>query len=123
MVQKPWYMGFPGSSASKEGDLSSIPRSGRSPGEGTGYPLQYSRASLVTQTVKNPPVMQEIWIGKILWRRAWQPALVFLPGESPWTEEPAGLQSMGSPRVGHDRATKHSTAHPENGILFSAKKN
>ena len=42
MVQKPSYMGFPGSSASKEGDLSSIPRSGRSPGEGTGYPLQYS---------------------------------------------------------------------------------
>ena len=27
---------------------------------------------------------------------------VFLPGESPWTEEPGGLQSMGSQRVGHD---------------------
>ena len=28
--------------------------------------------------------------------RAWQPTLVFLPEESPWTEEPGGLQSMGS---------------------------
>ena len=35
----------------------------------------------------------------------------FLPGESPWTEEPGGLQSMGSQRVGHDSATKLSTAH------------
>ena len=34
---------------------------------------------------------------------------VFLPGEFPWTEEPGGLQSMGSQRVRHDGATKHST--------------
>ena len=36
------------------------------------------------------------------WRRACQPIPVFLPGESPWTEEPIGLQSVGSQRVGHD---------------------
>ena len=41
------YMGFPGGSDGKEsacnaGDLGSIPGSGRSPGEGSGYPLQYS---------------------------------------------------------------------------------
>ena len=30
-----------------------------------------------------------------------QPTPVFLPGESPWTEEPGGLESMGSQRVGH----------------------
>ena len=36
------------------------------------------------------------------WRRVWQPTPVFLLGESPWTEEPGGLQSMGSQRVGHD---------------------
>ena len=41
------------------------------------------------------------WIGKIPWRRAWQPTPVFLPGVSPWTEEPGGLQSMESHRVGH----------------------
>ena len=45
------------------GDWSLIPRSGRSPGEGNGYPLQYScTASLVAQSVKNPPAMQETWI-------------------------------------------------------------
>ena len=42
------------------------------------------------------------WVGKIPWRRAWQPTPVFLPGESPWTEEPGGLQSIGSQSVGHD---------------------
>ena len=42
------------------------------------------------------------WAGKIPWKRAWQPTPVFLPGESPWTEEPGGLQSMGSQRVGHN---------------------
>ena len=30
--------------------------------------------------------------GKTPWRRAWQPTTVFLPGESPWTEEPGGTQ-------------------------------
>ena len=36
------------------------------------------------------------WVVKIPWRRAWQITPVFLPGESPWKEEPGGLQSMGS---------------------------
>ena len=55
---------FPGSSPSKEstcnaGDPDSIPESGSSPGEGIGYGLQYSWASLVAQLVKNPPAMWE----------------------------------------------------------------
>ena len=33
------------------------------------------------------------WVEKIPWRRAWQPTPVFLPGESPWTGEPGGLQA------------------------------
>ena len=37
----------------------------------------------------------DFWVGKIPWRRSWQPSPVFLPRESPWTEEPGGLQSMG----------------------------
>ena len=54
----------PGGSAGKEsacdaGDPGSIPGSERSPGEGIGYPLQYSWASLVAQLVKNLPVIQE----------------------------------------------------------------
>ena len=42
------------------------------------------------------------WVGKISWRRTWQPTPVYLPGESPWTEEPGGLQSMRLQRVGQD---------------------
>ena len=58
---------FPGSSVGKEsicnaGDPSSISGLGRAAGEGTGYPLQYSWASLVSQLVKNLPAMQETWV-------------------------------------------------------------
>ena len=35
----------------------------------------------MAQTAKNPPAMQETWIGKIPWRRDWQPTPVFLPRE------------------------------------------
>ena len=42
------------------------------------------------------------WVGKIPWRRTWQPTPVFLPGESPWTEEPGGLQCIRSQSVRHD---------------------
>ena len=34
------------------------------------------------------------WVWKIPWRRSWQPTPVFLSGESPWTEEPGGLQRV-----------------------------
>ena len=44
------------------GDPGSIPVSGRSAGEGIGYPLQYSWASLVAQLVKNQPAMEETWV-------------------------------------------------------------
>ena len=39
---------------------------------------------------------------KIPWSRKWPPTPTFLAWKSPWTEEPGGLQSMGSQRVGHD---------------------
>ena len=61
-------MGFPNSSVGKEsafnaGDPSLISGPGRSPGEGIGYPLQYSWVSLVTQMVKNLRAMWEtcVW--------------------------------------------------------------
>ena len=44
-----------------------IPGSGRSAGEGIGYPLQYSEASLVAQLVKNPPAMRETWVQSLGW--------------------------------------------------------
>ena len=55
--------------------------------------------------------MFDPWFGKIAWSRAWQPTLAFLPGKSPWTEEPGELQSMGSHRVIHDLGTEHTHAH------------
>ena len=66
------YTGFPVSSAGKEstcngGDSGSIPGSESSLGEGIGYQLQYSWASLVVQMVKNPPTMQEAWVWCLGW--------------------------------------------------------
>ena len=88
------YEGFPHSSVGKEsacnaGDPGSIPGWGGSTGEGIGYPLQYSWASLVAQLVKNPPAMPETWVGKIPWGRVRLPTPVFWHGEfhelySPW---------------------------------------
>ena len=44
-----------------------IPGSGRSAGEGVGYPLQRSWASLMAQLVKNLPAMQENWVQSLGW--------------------------------------------------------
>ena len=49
------------------GNPSSIPGTGRSTGEGIGYPLQYSWASFVAQLVKNLPAMQETWVQSLDW--------------------------------------------------------
>ena len=83
-------VGFPGGSVGKEstcnaGDLGLISGLGRSTGEGIGYPLQYSWASLVAQLVKNPPAMWETWVWSLGWedpqRRERPPTPVFWPGE------------------------------------------
>ena len=64
--------GFPHSSVGKEsacnsGDPSSIPGSGKSPGEGIGYALQYSWASVMAQLVKNLPAMSKTWVQFLGW--------------------------------------------------------
>ena len=66
------YMCFLDSSVGKvsvcnAGDPHLIPGSGRSAGEGLGYPLQYFGASLVAQMVKKPPPMQETWAQSLGW--------------------------------------------------------
>ena len=72
-------------------------------------------ASLVAQMVKNLPTMQEtqvcFWVGKIPWRRAWQPTPVFLPGESheqrslvgysPWGHKKSNTTEQQSPSFSH----------------------
>ena len=83
-----------------------IPGSGSSPGKGIGYPLQYSWASLVAQTGKNPSAMQETWLQSLGWEDPLEEGMAthssILAWKIPWTEEPGGLQSIGSQRVTHD---------------------
>ena len=98
--KKPLTLGFPGSSAGKEsacnaGDPGLIPGSGRSPGEGTGYPLQYFWASLMAQTVKIPPEILETWVQSLGWEDPLDKGMAThsssLAWRIPWTEEPGGL--------------------------------
>ena len=49
------------------GNTGSIPESGRSAGEGIGYTLQYSWASLVVQLIKNPSAMRDTWVQSLSW--------------------------------------------------------
>ena len=94
--------GFPDSSVGKEstcnaGDPGSIPESGRSAGEGIGYPLQYSWASLVAQLVKSLSAMRETWVGSLSWKDPLEKGKAthssILAWKIPWTVRSMGLQS------------------------------
>ena len=56
--------------------------------------------------VKNLSAVQETWVGSLVWKDPLEEGMAthssILAGESTWIEEPGGLQSMGSQRVGHD---------------------
>ena len=70
-----------------------IPGSGRSAGEGIGYPLQYFGASLVAQLVK-----KGTWVQSLGWEDPLEKGLAthsnILAWRIPWTEEPGRLQSL-----------------------------
>ena len=66
ILHLPWQLAGKDSTCNG-GDPGSIPGSGRCPREGIGCPFQYSWASLVTQIVKNPPVMQDTWLQSLGW--------------------------------------------------------
>ena len=69
-------------------------------GEGIGYPLQYSWASLVVQLVKNLPAMPETWVQSLGWEDPLKGTAThssILAWRIPWT-----VSSMGWQRVGHD---------------------
>ena len=63
-------------------------------------------ASLVTQTVKNPPAMQETWVQSLGWEGPLEKGMAthssILAWRIPWTEEPGRLQTVRLQRVGHD---------------------
>ena len=91
---------LPGSSAGKEsacnpGDPGSIPWLGRYAGEGIGYPLQYSWASLVAQLVKNPPAMWETWVQPLGWEDPLEKGKATHSSILAW-------KKMGSQRIGHN---------------------
>ena len=94
MVPSFHLLGFPDSSFGKEsaynvGDPGSIPGSGKSLGEGIGYPLQCSWASLLAQLVKNPPAMRETWVRSLGWEdpleKGKAPHSSILAWRIPWT--------------------------------------
>ena len=106
-------VGFPDSSVGKgsacnAGDPGSIPGSGRSAGEGIGYPWQCSWASLMAQLVKNLPAMWETWVQSLGQEDPLEKAKAMhssiLVCRIPWT-----ILSMGSQRVGHDCDTLSDT--------------
>ena len=78
-------------SACNAEDPSSIPGSGISAGEGIGYPLQYSWASLVDQLVKNLPAMWETWVPSLGWEDPLEKGKAthssVLAWRTPWTVE------------------------------------
>ena len=78
-----------------------IPGSGRSPGEGIGYPLQYSWASLVAQLVKNLPARQETWVRSLGWKDPLEKRKATHSSILAW-RIPRTVLSMGSQRVAHD---------------------
>ena len=65
-----------------------------------------TRASLVAQVVKNLPAMQETRVQSLGWEDPLEKEMAthssILGWRIPWTEQPGGLQSIGSQRVGHD---------------------
>ena len=71
-----------------------------------GWDFIQHRASLVAQLVKNPPTMWDTWVQFLDWEDSLEKGTAthssILVWRTPWTEEPDGLQSMGSQRAGHD---------------------
>jgi len=69
-------------------------------------PYKFYGASLVAQMVKNLPAMQETWVRSLSWEDPVEKEMAshfsILSWKIPWAEEPDGLQSMVSQRVGHN---------------------
>jgi len=75
-----------------------IPGSGRSPGEGIGYPLPFSLAFLVAQRVKNLPSMWETWVCSLGWEDPLEKGMAthssILSWRIPWTQELGRLHTV-----------------------------
>ena len=82
------------------------PQTSTHPRLALGPGFQPFGASLVAQTVKNLPAMQETRVRCLGWEGPLEKGMAtrsrILAWKIPWTEEPGRLQSVGSQRVGHD---------------------
>ena len=123
------FLDFPCGSAGKEstcnaGGLGSIPGWGKSPREGKGYPLQYSGLENSKDCIVHGLTKSQTWLSLSLYRFHTILLIIKTSGGTflvvqllrlhtaahssifawriPWTEEPGGLQSIGSQRVRHD---------------------
>ena len=109
MKKKPTKNNFPQSASSGERQISTETCKGGSLAQSGIH--NWAVVAQVTLVVKNPPDNAgdmshrfDPWVGKIPWQRAWQPTLVFLPGES------HGQRSL----VGHSRGIAKSWTQPSN---------
>ena len=111
--------GFPDGSGGKESacnaqDPSLIPGLGKPPGERIGYPLQYSWASLMAQTVKNLPAVLETWVQSLGWEGSLEDGLATHSSILAW-------------RTPVDRgawwATVHGVARSQTGLNDCAQQN
>ena len=104
-------------SAMQETLIHSIPGSGRSPGDGRGYPLQYSWASLVARLVKNLPAMYEISVLSLGWKDNLEEGMAthssILAWRIPMNRGAWRATVYGPHRVGHHWATKTSISSGE----------
>ena len=83
-----------------------------------GFPVGTNGKEPSSQSRRHKRHRFDPWVGKIFWRRrTQQPTPVFLPGESPWTEEPGGLQSMGSQKVVEGLGTHTYTHRARDGCI------
>ena len=124
-----FLLGFSGSSVGKEstckaGDPGSIPGSGKTPGEGISYPLQYSWASLVGQMVKNPPVLWETWVRSLGWEDPLKESMVTHSSILAWRMPRQG-SLVGCSSWGHkesdttEQLSPHMLPVPRHLFLFS----
>ena len=89
------------------------------------FPLRKCSLLQMAQMVKNLPEMRETWVGSLGWEDPLEEGMAtyssILAWRIPWTEEPGGLQSIGSQRVRHNWVTKHSTASFKFSCIFFQK--
>ena len=124
-----WAFSWAGKeSACNAGDPSSIPGLGRSPGEGIGYPRQYSWVSLVPQLVKNTATMWEPWVPSLGWEDALEKGMAthssILAWRIPMDRGAWWATVMGSQsRDLTEWVSKHSTAQQKTGNSIRERMN